>query len=220
MHKVAIIDYDMGNLFSIQQACENVGLPAKITCLKSDIFRSSGVILPGVGAFAEAMKTLQERGLVDLIVDYIKLGKPFMGICLGMQLLFSESEEFSKSKGLSIFSGIVTKFPTVNNKGNSYKIPQVGWNMIKRSRYGGNEISWDRTPLEGQKNGEFMYFVHSYYCKPVDEKVILSVSNYAGIKYCSSLSWRNVFACQFHPEKSAKMGLEIYGKWAQIVKSY
>jgi glutamine amidotransferase len=219
MPDVVIIDYGMGNLFSVKQACEHVRLPAKITRNKDDILNSAAAILPGVGAFGDAMNALRKSDLVNPILDFIKTGKPFMGICLGMQLLFSESEEFGRHEGLNIIPGSVIKFTSVDDKGQVSKVPQVGWNRIQKKPIRGRDGFWDNTPLAGQNDGEFMYFVHSYYCKPADEGIALSFTNYAGIEYCSSISWRNVFACQFHPEKSASKGLDIYRNWAAILRN-
>lgn len=219
MPDVVIIDYGMGNLFSVKQACEHVHLTAKITSNKDDIFNSDAAILPGVGAFGDAMDALRNSNLIDPILDFIKTGKPFMGICLGMQLLFSESEEFGRHEGLGIIPGYVIRFPAVDDRGEVNKVPQVGWNRIQKKPTSGKDSFWDNTPLAGQKNGDFMYFVHSYYCKPEDEGIALSFTNYGGIKYCSSIFWKNVFACQFHPEKSASKGLDIYRSWASILKN-
>ncbi len=217
MFDIAIIDYGMGNLFSVKQACEHVQLRAKITSDKNEILNSSAVILPGVGAFGDAMSALIKHDLVQAILDYIKTGKPFMGICLGMQLLFTESNEFGRHEGFNIISGSVNKFPCTDEKGEVSKVPQVGWNKIEKRANRGSDGYWDNTPLAGQRNGEFMYFVHYYYCKPSDENIALSFTNYSGIEYCSSILWKNVFACQFHPEKSASKGLDIYRSWAKII---
>lgn len=208
LDKVAIIDYQMANMYSVKNTCSVVGLDSFVTSDPGDLFRAKAAILPGVGAFKSAMENLSKFKLIDAIKNFIDSGKPFMGICLGMQLLFSESEEFVNSKGLDILRGKVIKFSS--NK-RSIKIPHIGWNRILRHR------NWNDTPLFNIPNGQFMYFVHSYYVKPEDEGIILSHTNYKGIEYCSGLKKDNVFATQFHPEKSAKFGIEIYRNWKNLI---
>jgi imidazole glycerol-phosphate synthase subunit HisH len=213
---IAIIDYEMGNLFSVQRACEHVGLKSQITSDISAIMNSDAIILPGVGAFGDAMKNLGKLDLISPIKDFIETGKPFMGVCLGMQLAFSESEEFGVYKGLDIIKGSVVRFPRTNNKKNKIKVPQVGWNRICKPA-GATQNFWDASPLKDMSDGEFMYFVHSYYPVPSEKKVVLSDTTYEGTNFCSSVLRENVFACQFHPEKSANEGIKIYSNWAEII---
>ncbi len=215
---VAIIDYGMGNMFSVMRACEHVGLNPVLTSDKKVILEAEGAILPGVGAFGDAMENLKKTDLVAPIKDFISAGKPFMGICLGLQLLLSESEEFGTNKGLDIIKGRVIKFPTIDKHNERKKVPQVGWNRIYRPAAANGE-HWKNSPLEEIKNEEFMYFVHSFYCAPEQAEVVLSLTDYEGTEYCSSVLVKNVFACQFHPEKSADEGLKIYKKWAQTLKN-
>lgn len=205
----------MCNLFSVQHACECIGIHSYITSDIDLIMQSDGVILPGVGAFGDAMANLKRLDLVNPIKDFIESEKPLMGICLGMQLLMSDSEEFGEHKGLNIIPGTVAKFPNKDSEGNIIKVPQVGWNGI----YHGDNF-WDETPLQNIRQGEFMYFVHSFYAVPEDKIVTLSVTEYEGTKFCSSIAWKNVFAFQFHPEKSAQEGIKIYRNWAAIVRKY
>lgn len=202
-NKVVIIDYAMGNLFSVRLACQKVGICAIVSNDKQEIKNASALILPGVGAFADAMATLEKLDLVNVIKEFINSGKPFLGVCLGMQLLMSESEEFGLHKGLDIIKGKVVKFPNANDK-----VPQVGWNQITKPKY--NKINWEETLLKGLSEKDYMYFVHSFYVLPNEENIIVSETNYAGLNYCSSLKEKNVFACQFHPEKSGENGLIIY----------
>jgi len=211
---VAVVDYKMGNLFSVQQACLNVGLNPVITSDKSIIKKADAVILPGVGAFAEAMNNLKELKLVELIKKILENGKPFMGICLGFQLLFSGSEEFGYTEGLKIFSGKVKKFPTFSSTSSKIKVPQIGWNQIHPS----NSQKWEISLLNGINESEFMYFVHSYFVETEDENINLTYTDYEGIKYCSSIEKDNVFASQFHPEKSAEEGIKIYKNFARRIK--
>lgn len=214
---VSIIDYGMGNLFSVKQACEHAGLKTIITSDKEDILNFDAAILPGVGAFGDAMENLEKMDLIKPILDFINSDKPFMGICLGMQLLMSESEEFGRHKGLDIIKGRVVKFSVKNSFGETEKVPQVCWNRINKP-LAPNGVTWDDSPLAGICNDEFMYFVHSYYCKPANNEIILSITRYADTEYCSSILWKNIFACQFHPERSALQGLKVYKNWSYLIK--
>lgn len=211
--EVTIIDYGMGNLFSVKQACEHVGLTAKITSDKKDVAQAPVVILPGVGAFGDAMNNLRKLDLLGVISDFITSGRPFMGICLGMQLLMSESEEFGPHKGIGLFGGKAVKFPLRHSKGYPIKVPQVGWNRV----YGASQKSWDGSPLEGLTGGEYMYFVHSFYVVPEKREIMLSKTRYEDVEYCSALQDGNVFACQFHPEKSGPNGIALYRNFARMV---
>ncbi len=216
--KIAIIDYGMGNLFSVQQACLHTELDAVITSDKKELLDADAAILPGVGAFGNAMDNLQKLDLISPIKDFIASGRQFYGICLGMQLLMSESEEFGNHSGLNLIKGRVVKFPGKDNEDRKIKVPQIGWNSIKRP--GVNfKNAWDDSPLKNIKDNEFMYFVHSYYAKPSDQSVVLSKTVYEGTEYCSSVKLgKNIFASQFHPERSAEKGLNIYKNWKQIIK--
>ncbi len=213
---VAIVDYEAGNLFSVEHACKAVGLKPVITGQSKEILRSDALILPGVGAFGDAMKNLRKLDLVHPLLEFASSGKPFMGICLGMQLLFTRSEEFGEHEGLNLIEGDVVKFPSVNAYGEKNKIPQIGWNQILYPEKCG-EKCWHNTPLEQINSGEFMYFVHSFYAKPRKPENILAVSEYCGLDYCSAVIKDNIFATQFHPEKSASEGIKIYRHWANKI---
>jgi glutamine amidotransferase len=215
--RVAIIDYEMGNLFSVDHACKYVGLEPYMASDASRIMESDAVILPGVGAFGDAMRNLEKLDLVEPIKDFINSGKPFMGICLGMQLLMSESEEFGRFNGFDIIKGNVVRFLSRGTCGNRVKVPHVGWNNIY---YPCEEKmdTWRTTCLADIKAGEYMYFVHSFYVVPSDGLVILSLTEYEGTEFCSGLLYGNVVAFQFHPEKSSKEGIKIYRNWAESVK--
>lgn len=205
MKTVSIIDFRVGNIYSVVQACNEIGLKVSLTSNYEEILNSDGVILPGVGAFSTAMENLRNEGLDIAVKDFVLSGKPFMGICLGLQLLFTESKEFGNTKGLDIIQGEVLKF---NN--NDKKVPQVGWNTI----YQQDEQLWKNSPLKSIGQNEYMYFVHSFYVKPSLDKFILSKTKYHNFEYCSSVKKNNIFATQFHPEKSGKKGLEIYKNWS------
>lgn len=203
--KIAIVDYGLGNLYSVQQACKYAGLVATITSDKNIIIDANVLILPGVGAFGDAMQALKNRGLVELLRDQVKSGKILIGICLGMQLLMSESTEFGAHTGLDIVPGTTKKFEYDDDL--IIKVPQIGWNHIM--------ISDDKNRragslLEGLRSDEYMYFVHSFYVEPTDPTVINSRTRYGNITYCSALQHDNIFGFQFHPERSGPAGLTIY----------
>lgn len=208
--KVVIIDYNLGNLFSVKQACDTVGINAKISSNKNDINEADALILPGVGAFIEAMQNLEQLDIVNAIKNNVNSGKPIFGVCLGLQLLFSRSEEFGSGDGLDLISGTIRKFPaTFNDK--KIRVPQIAWNKIYSHKQ-----DWSATPLKDIAEHEFMYFVHSYYVDPAEESCTLTKTNYEGMEYCSGISKDNIFATQFHPEKSAQKGVLIYKNWATL----
>ena len=212
MSKVIIIDYKLSNLFSVQHACDHVGLEAKISSEVADIEGADGIILPGVGAFNKAMDNLSELGLIDPILAHVNAGKPFFGICLGLQLLFTESEEFGVHKGLELVKGTVKKFPIQKNQEPNFKVPQIAWNHINSAA----DRDFAGTPLEGLSDQEFMYFVHSFYVQPENSEDVLTTTGYGSVKYCSGIfKNKNIFAVQFHPEKSGARGLRIYKNWAE-----
>ncbi len=220
--KVAIIDYGMGNLFSVIQACHQVGLEAGTTADRDTILVADAVVLPGVGAFGDAMKTLVKLDLDGVIKDVAASDTPMMGICLGMQLMMSESEEFGSHKGLGIIDGQVRKLEggPGNQVGNQVlKVPQVGWNRINKPGKAANDDDWNAALLSEIPNGEYMYFVHSYYTKPTDSTVITSMTDYGTGEFCSSVQRGNVFACQFHPERSGHQGLKMYQNLANILSN-
>jgi glutamine amidotransferase len=199
----------MCNLFSVSHACSHAGIDAVVTRDPSEILRADGVILPGVGAFGDAMKNLSKLDLIPVIKDAIGSGKPFMGICLGLQLLFCESEEFGAFKGLGIISGTVKQFPK-SFENRKIKVPQVGWNRIFKQK--------EEPVLKNVPDGSFMYFVHSYYVEPTDKSTVLTNTDYEGLRYCSGIQHDNIIAFQFHPEKSAATGLGIYQSWKHTHK--
>ena len=204
MIDVAIIDYQMSNLYSVQAACNIVGLSSIVTSDCKQIMGAKSVILPGVGAFGEAMKQLRIAKLDDCIMLFIESGRPFVGICLGLQLLFESSEEFGHQTGLSVIKGTVKKL-TYNREGLlRYPVPQVGWNRLKKVN------DWDDTLLHRNNPADFMYFVHSYYVEPKDPKIVRATTIYGQKEYCSAIQDGNIFATQFHPEKSGLLGIRIY----------
>jgi glutamine amidotransferase len=210
LKNVVIIDYQLGNLFSVKQACDTVGINAKISSNREEILNADALILPGVGAFIEAMNNLKKFGLDTAIQIKVKGGTPIFGICLGQQLLFTESEEFGAGKGLDLISGLIKRFPEAIDE-RKVKVPHIAWNTIFKLNQEGRISA-----LCDLNNNDFMYFIHSYYVKPSDESCILTLTNYDGIEFCSSILINNIFATQFHPEKSADKGISVYKNWALI----
>jgi len=203
--KIAIIDYKMSNMFSIKNALNSLGYSCEITSDQVKILNADGAVLPGVGSFPEAMKHLNDLNLIEVIKEFISTGKPFMGICLGLQLLFSKSLEFNECNGLGIIKGTVEGF---TKKIVSEPIPHVGWNTLINNdsrNLNGSGKSWN---LEFKEN-EYYYFVHSYFVKPDNNEHIRTWSRYGDFEFCSSVTTNNIFACQFHPEKSGQRGLNI-----------
>ncbi|MBI5562881.1 MAG: imidazole glycerol phosphate synthase subunit HisH [Deltaproteobacteria bacterium] len=201
---IAIIDYDMGNLRSVSKALEKVGAKAVVTRDPRVIRDAARVVLPGVGAFRDCMKNLTDYGLVEPIMRHIEAGKPFLGICLGLQLLFEEGTEFGAHKGLGVIKGRVVRFPAGRGE---YKVPHIGWNGVSTKR--------DSPLLAGIPEGTYFYFVHSYYAAPADASVALTTTDY-GVEFTSAISRDNVFACQFHPEKSQKAGLRVLKNFSEL----
>ncbi|RUM90941.1 MAG: imidazole glycerol phosphate synthase subunit HisH [Thermovibrio sp.] len=203
---IAVVDYGMGNLRSVSKALEHVGATVKVTSNPMDLKDARGIVLPGVGAFRDAVSNLKKLGLWEPIVEEIKNGKPFLGICLGLQLLFEKSYEFGETEGLGVIKGEVVRFKLSKD----YKIPHMGWNQIYKKK--------ESKLLEGIREGEFFYFVHSYYVKPSSKSVVLTETDY-GIYFTSSIEFENVFATQFHPEKSQKVGLRLLENFLNFCKS-
>ena len=209
---IAIIDYCMGNLRSVQKAVEKLGFTAEVTRSVDKIADAGGVILPGVGAFKDCMENLDHYNLIQSVLKAISSGKPFLGICLGLQVLFTESQEFGHFPGLDVIKGSVVPFShrlvDPDDKKSFLKIPHMGWNVIHKN--GSPPL------LENIADESYFYFVHSYYVVPEDPAVIATTTDY-GIDFVSSIYRDNIFATQFHPEKSQLQGLEIlkaFGKMA------
>ena len=201
---IAIVDYGMGNLRSVNKAFESQGYTSIVTNDPDIIINSDGLVLPGVGAFGDCIKNLKEYKLFDVIKKFIKSGKPFLGICLGYQILFERSEESPDQKGLGLIKGKVVKFTF--KKELKLKVPHMGWNQI--------EIKKEAELLSGIPNNSWFYFVHSYYPVPNDSSVI-AISTKYGIEFTAAIQKENIFACQFHPEKSSDLGLRILRNFAK-----
>jgi len=203
---IAIIDYGMGNLRSVQKGLEHVGFNAVVTRDVSEIDAARGVVLPGVGAFSACMENLGKFGLIEPIQEIVRRKKPFLGICLGLQLLFSESEEFGRQKGLALFAGKVVGFHALED----LKVPHMGWNRIEKKK--------ESPFLEGIASGDYVYFVHSFYVVPDESSIVATKTDY-GNSFVSSIATDRLFACQFHPEKSQELGLRILANFGRFVVS-
>jgi glutamine amidotransferase len=204
---VAIIDYGLGNLFSIEQACKSVGMNPIVTRDTAEIRSTDGLILPGVGAFSRAMDSLRELGLVDVIKNAPRSGQPLIGICLGAQLLMHESFEFGQHEGLGLIPGSVRRINDVIDIG-SETVPHVGWERVMQSD--STELSLRNVDLlDNVKDGEYMYFVHSF-CIDTDEENTATTTEYGNRQFCSAVVSDNVAGFQFHPERSGPKGIQIY----------
>ena len=219
--RIAVVDYGMGNLYSVARACEHVGLCPVVTSAPTDVCAADAVVLPGVGAFGDAMAALRRLGLVDALHAVAEAEKPLIGICLGMQLFMSASDEFGTHPGLGIIGGDVTRFPEHDDGGMRVKVPHVGWSCLDAPVAGGSgglsTTDWGSELLQGVLPGTFMYFVHSFYARPINLATVVSVSHYRGVEFCSSLQSGNLFGCQFHPERSGTAGLQLYRNLARLL---
>jgi len=198
---IVIIDYGLGNLGSVKNTLDKLGVDSKVSGSKKQIEAGSGLILPGVGSANQGMKNLKKTGLDKVIANEIKKGKPFLGICLGMQLLFSKSDE-GNVRCLGIIEGKVKKFNS------QFKVPQIGWNSVIQKIK--NQL------FKGISNNSNFYFVNSYYCQPKDKSIIVGESEY-GVNFCSILLRKNILATQFHPEKSGQIGQQFIKNWLKLI---
>ncbi len=205
---IALLDYGSGNLRSVEKALKKVGADVRVTKSAAGINGARGVVLPGVGAFDDCISAMQRQELLAAVREWIRGGKPFLGICVGYQALFDSSEEFNScAAGLGIFSGKVVRFP----QRDGLKVPQIGWNQL--------EITRPECPLyRGIPNGSYVYFVHSFFPKPTDESIVATRTNY-GEAFASSVWKGNVFATQFHPEKSQDVGLSLLKNFVELAET-
>ena len=207
MKRIGIIDYGMGNLHSVLNACEHLGISAFTSGDSEELSRADGLILPGVGAFPDAMECLEKTRLDNFIREYVK-NKPLFGICLGMQLLFDSSTEVRECKGLGLIPGKVIKL-TACERSREYKIPHMGWNSLK-------VLKPDSPIMKGQSDKPYVYFVHSFKAVPENRDDIIAVSDY-GEEVCAAVGRGNVFGTQFHPEKSENTGLSMLSAFAELI---
>lgn len=206
MSDVVVIDYGMGNLLSVRRGFEHCGAVVTVTADADAILSASRVVLPGVGAFGDGMAELRRRGLDGVLREVVARGKPLLGICLGMQMLLDESEEFGNTAGLGLIPGRVISIPATTVDGAPHKIPHVGWNELVLSC---GQEDWKGTPLGDLMFGDAVYFVHSFMADPADPRHRIADSLYGGIRVSAAISRGKVFGCQFHPEKSGQVGLKV-----------
>lgn len=206
---INIIDYEMGNLRSVEKAFENLGFDVRVSADPQDILTADKVVLPGVGAFRDCVQNLREGGFVEPLLQHVRAGKLLLGICVGMQMLFDESEEFGRHQGLGLIPGKVVRFPAgMVENGERLKVPHMGWNNILLKK---------GSPLfAGVKDESFVYFVHSYYCAAENGSDVAASCRYGDVEFSASI-WRdNIMATQFHPEKSQSIGLNIFKNFGEL----
>ena len=207
---IAVIDYGMGNLGSVAKAIEKVGGRPVVTSHAADLKVAGKIVLPGVGAFGDAAKNLAEKGLRDAVIEAIHAGKPFLGICLGLQLLQEASEESPGCPpGLGLIPGTVKRFPNADASGRRIKVPHIGWNQVYPGK-AANPVS------RGVAPGTYFYFVHSYYVLPQDESLVALWCGYGDVRFAAMVAWGNVYATQFHPEKSQSEGLALLRRFVEL----
>ncbi len=200
---IVVVDYGMGNLRSVENALSKLGYLVVVSRSPQLIKKAHGVILPGVGSFRDCMENLKKHHLLFPLREFIRTGRPFLGICLGMQVLFTESEEFGKSGGMNLIKGKVRQF----SQNEQMKIPHMGWNTV--------QIKKKSPILRDLQEGTYFYFVHSFYCIPDNQEVITTTTDY-GVEFASSIWKDNILACQFHPEKSQEVGLRVLRQFTQL----
>ncbi|AGK55614.1 imidazole glycerol phosphate synthase subunit HisH [Bacillus sp. 1NLA3E] len=205
---IGIIDYGMGNLFSVSKALERLNVPYFISENKAELLAADALILPGVGAFRDAIERLNESGLTEMVRNYVASGKPLLGICLGMQLLFEESEENGLTTGMGILPGRVVRFAGHTKEGQSYKVPHMGWNKLHYLH---------PSPILKDITENYVYFVHSYYVVTDGKDVVIAEAEY-DVKVPAVVGRDNVYGMQFHPEKSSKLGMELLRNFTQLVE--
>lgn len=205
---IGIADYGMGNLFSVSKALARLNVPYFISDDREKLLAADGLILPGVGAYKDAMNLLESTHLKETILTFAESGKPLLGICLGMQLLFEKSEENGSTPGLALLPGEVVHIPKKDSEGNEYKVPHMGWNHLSFKK--------DSALLQGLEEG-YVYFVHSYYVEG-SEEVLTSTADYAGVEIPAVVSRENIYGMQFHPEKSGQLGMQLLENFTRKVK--
>jgi glutamine amidotransferase len=206
---ITIIDYEMGNLRSVEKAFEKLGYAAKVSSNPADLENTDKIVLPGVGAFRDCINNLRAGGFVEPLLTHVEAGKPLLGICVGMQMLFDESEEFGRHQGLGLVPGKVVRFPAgMEEGGERLKVPHMGWNTV--------QLRQDAPIFKGTVDGSYVYFVHSYYCDADNQADVAASCRYGDVEFCAAI-WRdNLMATQFHPEKSQDIGLNIFKNFGEL----
>ena len=209
MKRIGVVDFGLGNLFSVQQALRAVHAESILVSTPEEALSMDALVLPGVGAFGEAMQELKSKKLDEALAVWVQNKKPLLGVCLGLQLLMESSEEFGQHQGLGFIRGKVKKFPTIFN-GKPLRVPHMGWDSIVPEKK-------EHPALKGIASGTDMYFVHSYYVEVEKPESALTSTNYAGLRFTSAVIQDNIWAFQFHPEKSGASGLRIYQNWVEHI---
>jgi len=210
---VTVVDYGMGNLFSVAQAFEHCGAGIVVTDVPEQVASADRLVLPGVGAFADGMAGLLSRRLIEPILEFCRRERPFLGICLGMQMMMEYSEEFGRHEGLGLVAGGVVPIPPKGSDGRPHKIPHIGWNTLSMP---GGRRSWESTPLKGVAPASSVYFVHSFMAAPKNPAHLLAECAYDGVPITAAVGRGSLFGCQFHPEKSARTGLTVIGDFLAL----
>lgn len=216
MSTITVIDYGASNLLNVVRALEHCGATVEVTDNAPTVAAASKLVFPGVGAFGDCMQALHARGLVEPILAYVESQKPFLGICVGMQVMFDVGEEFGEHQGLGIIKGRVARIPDKGSDGKPHKIPHIGWSELAPATA---NTSWQGTilqPLSDSGKNHSAYFVHSYHGMPTQSEDCLAVADYDGIAICAAVKRGNAYGCQFHPEKSAETGLSILRHFVNI----
>ena len=213
MSIVTIVDYGIGNIKSVQRGLERVGATAVLSSDPEEVANADRVILPGVGAFKDGMNGLKKTGMVDAIYQFCNKGNPLLGICLGMQMLLQQSEEFGIHQGLSLIDGTVSKIPQTEDGSFKRKTPHIGWNALKRP----HQQDWSKSCLKDIEEGEFFYFIHSFTTVPTRPEDELAYCIYEGLHITAAIQKENIIGVQFHPEKSGEVGLKILKQFVAIL---
>ncbi len=210
--QVSLVDYGAGNLLNIRHALEHLGADVELVTQPEQIGAAKRLVLPGVGAFAKAMQQLEQQQMVTALQEFAASNRPFLGICLGMQLMLDESDEFGSTQGLGIIPGQVKAIPATNTEGEQLNVPHISWSAIHPV----SDSAWTGTHLEATPAGESFYFVHSLVAHPEQQTTVIAECHYGGHRLTAAIAAGNCFGCQFHPEKSAVAGLKIIERFLQI----
>jgi glutamine amidotransferase len=210
--KVTVLDYGIGNLFSVRHALEYCGASVELASQAESVKKAERLVIPGVGAFKDGIETLRSRGLEVPVQELAASGRPVLGICLGMQMLFSFSEEFGRHHGLGLIDGTVCEIPKTGSNGRAHKIPHIGWGMLEKPE----NISWSKSIFHGLPEKTATYFVHSFHAVPKNDQDLLAFCLYDGVKISAAVRKGNIFGCQFHPEKSGEAGLSVLREFLRM----
>ncbi len=213
MKSVVIVDYGIGNLLSVARAFERCGASATVTGSADQLAHAKHLVLPGVGAFGDCVTSLRNRGLYEPVREYAQSGRPFLAICVGMQMLFDESEEFGSHQGFGLIPGRVIAIPTQCTDGGIRKVPHIGWNALVKSK---GASDWNGSILSNTRQGESVYFVHSFAGRPAAPEHRLADCDYLGESLCAVVKSGNIYGCQFHPEKSGRVGLQMLTRFLEL----